>query len=242
MKNQFFGDINDYRKYGLLRALCGGDTTLAVCWMLTPDDGGPDGAKTAYLRDPNKWRCYDPELFDSLSRAVPDNRNVRWADTSGILPNAVFHAAWLKDDLAERQRYFQEFFSLALDRDLIFFDPDNGLEVPSKPYGRKSSSKYVFWREVEQAWATGPSILIYQHFPRDEELSGFISRKAEELRTTLRIAKVVSFRTPHVVFFLAHQPKHQFLLGRARKIEQVWGDQIQVQFHPPLPDKMETGQ
>jgi hypothetical protein len=48
MKHQYFGDINDYRKYGLLRALqsssLGG---LLVAWMLTPDDGGPDGRSFA---------------------------------------------------------------------------------------------------------------------------------------------------------------------------------------------------
>jgi len=39
MKNQYFGDINDYRKYGLLRLLTdGGDIRTAVCWMLTPGD------------------------------------------------------------------------------------------------------------------------------------------------------------------------------------------------------------
>jgi hypothetical protein len=42
MKNQYFGDINDYRKYGLLRILSDeGSMRTGVCWMLTRDDGGP---------------------------------------------------------------------------------------------------------------------------------------------------------------------------------------------------------
>jgi len=240
MKDQYFGDINDYRKYALLRTLCEDDTTVAMCWMLTPDDSRRDGRKTAYLEEPNRWRHYDPTLFDSLKQAQ-GTRNVRQAEISGIFPNAVFHPALLGDSPPERCQHFQEFFSLALDRDLIFFDPDNGLEVPSKPCGRKRSSKYGFWKEVEQAWASRSSILIYQHFPRKER-SGFISQKAEELRKRLGTPKVVSFRTPHVAFFLANQPKHEFLLGRAREIKQVWEDQIQVQFHPPLPEQTETGQ
>lgn len=49
MKHQYVGDINDYRKYALLRALSSGGTNqVGVCWMLTPDDGGADGAKLAY--------------------------------------------------------------------------------------------------------------------------------------------------------------------------------------------------
>jgi hypothetical protein len=35
VKNQYFGDVNDYRKYGLLRVLTnGGEIKTFVCWML----------------------------------------------------------------------------------------------------------------------------------------------------------------------------------------------------------------
>lgn len=55
MKNQYFGDINDYHKYGLLRLLGGGgELATAVCWMLTPDDGRSDGGHTGYLHAPEK--------------------------------------------------------------------------------------------------------------------------------------------------------------------------------------------
>ncbi|MGA8572094.1 MAG: hypothetical protein ACLP7A_01900 [Desulfobaccales bacterium] len=62
MKNQFFGDINDFRKYGLLRVLTRStdsknndkksDLTLGVCWMLNPDDNTPHGKRTKYLQLP----------------------------------------------------------------------------------------------------------------------------------------------------------------------------------------------
>lgn len=57
MKNQYFGDINDYRKYGLRRAIL--DSTrlqMLVAWMLTPDDGSTDGNFITYLEKPDKWR------------------------------------------------------------------------------------------------------------------------------------------------------------------------------------------
>jgi len=39
MKNQYFGDINDYRKYGLLRGLSNkGEISTLVCWMLTENE------------------------------------------------------------------------------------------------------------------------------------------------------------------------------------------------------------
>lgn len=49
VKHQYVGDVSDYRKYGLVRALSwGGANRVAVCWMLTPSDGSSDGGKLAY--------------------------------------------------------------------------------------------------------------------------------------------------------------------------------------------------
>ena len=66
MKEQYVGDVNDYRKYALLRHFAGAGIRIGICWMLTPPDDGPDGGKTAYLKDPERWRHYDPAVFDLL--------------------------------------------------------------------------------------------------------------------------------------------------------------------------------
>src|SRR5215207_4939479 len=71
MKNQYFGDINDYRKYGLLRVLSdAGTVSTGVSWMLTPSDRLAHGQFVSYLNQPHKWRRFDPELFDFLRRCV----------------------------------------------------------------------------------------------------------------------------------------------------------------------------
>lgn len=68
MKEQYAGDINDYRKFAILRRLRDdGRTRIGVCWMLTPPDGRNDGARTQFLQQPNVWRRYDPELHDKLN-------------------------------------------------------------------------------------------------------------------------------------------------------------------------------
>ena len=67
MKDQYFGDVNDYRKYGLLREiLASANVRLGVCWMLTAPDSRTDGAHVAYLDNPKKYRVFDCELFDWL--------------------------------------------------------------------------------------------------------------------------------------------------------------------------------
>ena len=71
MKLQYLGDVNDYRKYCLLRHFADhGQIKLGVCWMLTPPDQGRDGRKTAYLDQPEVWRGHDPDLFDLLKLVV----------------------------------------------------------------------------------------------------------------------------------------------------------------------------
>ena len=65
MKNQYFGDIGDYGKYGLLRYLGERGLSIAVNWYLTPNDASNDGNIRGYLSK-EKDRRYDPELYDAL--------------------------------------------------------------------------------------------------------------------------------------------------------------------------------
>jgi hypothetical protein len=75
MKNQYFGDINDYRKYGLLRGLSNdGEISTFVCWMLTANDSRPDGKFISYLGNQEKFSKYDPELFNILSECLKSER------------------------------------------------------------------------------------------------------------------------------------------------------------------------
>ena len=234
MKNQYFGDINDYRKYGLLRLLSGsGQIRTAVCWMLTPGDGRTDGRFIKYLEQPEKWRRFDPPLYDHLRELVMGQklRDVRGAETAAILPSCRFAPGLLRDDAEARAEYFETFTDVAKDCDLIFFDPDNGIEVKSKPYGRKDSSKYVYWRELIASFSAEHSLLIYQHFPRVARVP-FISSKARELAVKTGAHEVYSFRTPRVLFLLAPQERDwQFLRQRIQKVEDVWGSQIEVASH-----------
>jgi len=234
MKNQYFGDVNDYRKYGLLRVLTGqGGLSVAVCWMLTPDDGRSDGRFVEYLQQPERWRHYDPALFDRLREmiALRGERDIDLVDLvgeAGILPAARFFVRTLRDDLQSRSRYFEVFWEVAQGCDLIFFDPDNGLEVKSRPAGRKDSSRYLYWAELEQALASGYSALVYQHFRR-EKRDAFIERMAQEMRQRTGAARVYSFRTARVVFFLLPSERRAAAFEHAVAcLPETWGDQMRV--------------
>jgi hypothetical protein len=233
MKNQYFGDINDYRKYGLLRSLTNyGEIKTAVCWMLTPDDGRGDGGRIGYLFQPAKWHELDPVLFDHLEEIVLRRglRSVAEIENSDILPSCVFLSDVVPDDEEGRRAYFQRLTDLARGCDLIFFDPDNGIEVKSKPYGGKDSSKYLYWREIQDSWNGGRSLLIYQHFPRVERAS-FIEDKARQLMDCTSAPEVISFRTSHVVFFLLpERDRLDCFRERSQQVARRWDGQIWVAY------------
>src|SRR5215470_5935126 len=196
MKDQYFAVINDYRKYALLRALCRNDTHLCVCWMLTPDVAGPDGKKTKYLKQPSKWRDCDCELFQLLKQAVPGNGRVAWAEEVRLLRSACFFSRLLNDSKEQRERYFEEFLRCAKSSEIVFFGPDNGLQVPSRPYGRKDSSKYLYWEELEATWDAGHPFSCTSTSGAKKERN-FIAKVAADLQARTSVGQVVAFRSPH---------------------------------------------
>lgn len=231
MKNQYFADVNDYRKYGLLRALQSSrGLRLLVVWMLTPDDGGPDGKFRSYLQQPTKWRHFDPELFDGLSEALRATSvpNVSLIERSGLLPHTSYYSTIVPDARVERDSWRDGLLKSAAGVDLVFVDPDNGIEIPSCPVGRKRSSKYVIWSEIQQLWGAGCSLLIYQHFRR-EAREAFAIRVSSELRAYTGTRFVWAFRTAHVLFLLAAQKGHREALRRGvTSLTKRWEGQIRI--------------
>ena len=230
MKNQYFGDVNDYRKYGLLRAISL-DTgwNLLVAWMLTPNDGGRDGGRRLYLEAPETWERYDYPLFRGLVdllRSVPQP-SVSLIEGSDLLSRASYYSAVVPNTRRERDAWRDGLLRAAKDVDLVFLDPDNGIEVPSKPIGRKGSSKYVRWDEIKGLWNAGSSLLIYQHF-RHEPHDTFIQRMAEDLRSHIGADFVEAFRSSHVLFLLAAQDRHfQKLVDNISLLAERWNRQIE---------------
>jgi len=248
MKNQYFADVNDYRKYGLLRLLSDNERVpTAICWMLTENDNGTHGNNNGYVDNPKTWRSYDPALFDILKNVIIKERtagapkDVKVAEEHQIVRSALYYdpsnsdqRIYLTANNEEREKYFDEFFKRAKPYKLIFFDPDNGLEARSAPYRQHTSStEHLYWHELERAVKAGHSVLLYQHFPQRlprDKRDDFIVCKAEELGTKTGKKKIYSFRTSHVVFFLVLQNEHLYTPG-IQAIGSKWRDQITIKTH-----------
>ncbi|HUL00851.1 MAG TPA: hypothetical protein VLX29_08355 [Nitrospirota bacterium] len=231
MKNQYFGDINDYRKYGLIRMLSDtGKLRVGICWMLTQDDGRTDGKFVDYLRKRNTYGSYDPPLFDALATCLHSSkqREVCSAEQAGIIPGAVYYPHLLTDHKNQRSEYFAQFSETSKACDLIFFDPDNGLEVSSKHKGTKDSCKYLYWDELQKVYAEGQSVLLYQHFRR-EKREAMIATLSSQMMSRLGAPSVLAFRTPHVLFLLIPQQTHlSFFEKRAQEVAKRWHPEIKL--------------
>lgn len=197
--------------------------------MLTPNDSRPDGHRIEYLLEPHKWRKFDPDVYDHLREQVVEhqNRKVSSIESSEILPNCRFYSKNIQDGSASRKEYLQEFLEFSRDAALVFFDPDNGIEVKSMPFGRKNSSKYLYWTEIEESYSAGYSLLVYQHLP-PKPREQFIRNLVYRFGDLAGVNRVYLYLTQFVVFFLIPQAAHEvFFEQMSDKVTEVWGKEIE---------------
>jgi hypothetical protein len=182
MQDRYVGDVGDFAKYALLRRLAGraGDRKirLAVVWCLFPNEThNNDGRHVSYLRR-REFEELDDMLLSALRKIVASGKRCISAVSSGrLLPDgtifcdAVASARAVlrpspKDRLQHRAAWLDRCFAATEKSDLVFFDPDNGLEVASVPKHHSSAGKYVYWDELTRFWQRGHTLLVYHHLNR----------------------------------------------------------------------------
>jgi hypothetical protein len=217
MKDQYFGDINDFRKYCILSVITR-LTRLPICfvWMRTSADSRPDGEKTCYLRHQEKWRLLNPALFDFLRQHVMElkERKVAVFRNAPGFSKAKFIEDVLTEIPADQDAYFARVRHVAGRKDIFFFDPDNGLEVASVEGGRTKSPKHFYWQDLRPLYEAGHSVIIYQHFPREKRVP-YTKRKLKVVEACLKGATPFAIRTPHVLFLMAARPEDAKRIGDA---------------------------
>ena len=178
MQNRYIADVGDYGKYGLLRYMSKTNLRLGVNWYLTPDEShNADGKHIGYLEN-HYYREYDAELFDVLKDVLLRNRHVHEIQTAAILPNnTVFYEKVLNlegiNECDVRQRTRLSWHESALQKlqecDIVFLDPDNGLQIKSTSLTSKKGNKYIGIEELMDYCKLGKSIIFYNHRERKQE-------------------------------------------------------------------------
>ena len=209
MKNQYFGDRNDYFKYDLLISLAGqlAVKRLSIIWMLTEDDDSQHGEKTKYARGAG-----DRRLYQSLRRSLNEgSRNV------GQLRNFLQEGGYEFDYCPygeerlfghqERDSYFERIPEESLAGSVVFLDPDIGLEA--KSMGAKDGPNYVTYDEVASICGRmeETSVLVtYQHLPHVHRRL-FLYRTADKLMQRLKCPMPVSISDNQIAFIILAKTK-----------------------------------
>ncbi len=224
MKNQYVGDINDYIKYSIIRQLAAtiGGNGVMVCWMLTPDDGRTDGSLRGYLDAPERFRPFDPPVYDALAALRRGPRSVAAVESHCLIDTAEYFSGVLVDRLDARRAYFATLWRAVRPASLVFFDPDNGLGVPSVPKGRKNSAKYLYWDEFTETVRRGHSVVTYQHFPRVAR-EPYLALLLERVRQAAPGHSSCVVYGSRVAYVVSAGPHHALSLHEAASvIERQW--------------------
>lgn len=239
MQNRYAGDIGDFSKLGILRALCSRGLSIGVNWYLVPDEThNGDGCHVGYL-EKERFRTCDETLWLSLKQIVQSGRrNVQALQEESILP-AKYYSVML--DLsgktkAERRGCREAWHRDALDllsgADVICADPDNGLIVPSAAETVREG-KYILPEELADWYRQGASVIYYQHKARRPD-SFYISQQKKLLSDigvddTLGLALKFVTASQRYYFFIM-QPRHKAVIADAvnRMLTTAWKDHFRL--------------
>ena len=193
VQHHFVGDVGDFGKYGLLRALTGtwpvaeSRLSLGVVWYLPAGATGSaaDGQKLSYLNQPNSFRSCDPRLYDALRQLFDGgDRSLGAVEASGVLgDDTVFFDGPVPQDQWSRRSWFQQARQAVQGRDIVFLDPDKGLAPPSAGLG---STEHAYVAELEALVRRGQTVVVYHHLGRTAahpvQMRDWAERLARELR------------------------------------------------------------
>jgi len=161
-------------------------------------------------------------------------RRLTGFEAAGLIPEAKFHSDLLQDGAGARAEYMRAMLERFQGVDLVFFDPDNGMEVKSCPIGRKGSSKFLAYQEAAATFRIGASLMIYQHFGRVER-AAYARQQIQQLANCIGTAEMVALSTAHVLFLLVLHPEHVSAVERSLEIlSSSWAEQFRSTSNAPL--------
>lgn len=237
MQNKYVGDVGDFAKYALLRRLAGTEgehqVRLGVVWCLHPDEGHTgDGRHVTYLRHPD-FEGLDDDLLAKLRSIVNSGRRsisaiteegifpqeTIFCDSSACLPKGILSNR--ADRLIHRSKWLEHCLRVTTTSELIFFDPDNGLEIASVPKHDIKAGKYIYWDELAAFWIRDQALLIYHHLNRTKSVFDQVTQLSKhfQIRFPGGLIKPLIFRRGSCRVFWLVCPRTSFgceIQGRAR--------------------------
>lgn len=226
MQDLYIGDIGDYGKYGLLRAVTAAGFRLGVNWyQVVPKGPGKqdDGKYTQYLEKPEDYRAYDPALFDCLAELVPHRRTIEALEKSRLFPALFFGEPLIR---AARPHWHQRALECTAGANLVFLDPDNGLETANMHRRHSAKEKHTTWQEVKDYYDRGQSVILYQHRPQMTKKAACIQGVLDFQNSFLKADHTLLLEYPRYTnryyFFFTHQAHRAALEETTRSVARNW--------------------
>ena len=224
MQNRYAGDIGDFGKFILLKKVFANSVDrIGVIWYLFPDEShNGDGQHIQYVTNPEYSKC-DNHLINGLSKVIKGNRAVSALETSSLLSNNTvyyskpldFHITYNKQSKAHKEKRIQlrlQWLNEAIDSvkkcNVVFLDPDNGLEIKSvSKLSQIKSGKFALYYEVERFFNNKNTCVIYHHLNRNSTHQEQMKYRANELKNAVQHDSVV-----FGIRFYPYSPRAYFIL------------------------------
>ena len=192
-----------------------------------------DGERTHY---PDRAKC-DPDLYKALQKIIQDNnRNVEAIRKAGVLPTTTFYEALLTLDMIPRQAWLEEASNCIQDCDVLFLDPDNGLQVQSVSPGSMKAPKYVFWDDFS-FYEPERSLIIYQHRWQKTSYEKLAKQQVDQLHAMFKSRDIYALSySPDRIFYVIPAQKDSLL---SEKVESFLNDNCWKQYFALVTSKTE---
>ena len=187
MQDRYAGDIGDYGKIALLKALQRQGLSIGVNWYKTEALAVEKKADGSFKQEDGKYlipeqlRQCDFKLANKLTGiAMSGRRSIKAIEDAALISGAIYYSDLIT--VGQRNGWHQQALEILKKADIVFLDPDNGMLVKSVGKQSARSVKYAFYEEVRDYIKQGQSVLVYNHRSRKKEAQYFhdISEKLEE--------------------------------------------------------------
>ena len=165
MQDRYSGDVGDFGKFGLLRHLVY-DTPyrLGINWYLYPNESHNDDGRFIKYLSSQQFRECDQELHKKLASVVKNTRSTKALESaqlfraetnyySGVVCSYAKFPGQAQANKSKRLHLRVEWQKEAIyalpDSNVLFLDPDNGLEIGScSSINQKRSGKFAYYEEI----------------------------------------------------------------------------------------------
>jgi hypothetical protein len=234
VRHNYVADRGDFFKFGLLLTLCQAGLSLGIIWYLFPDEEPKyksHGRDIDYLQKEAYRQC-NPGLFEALKPIAAldtESRKVQLIHTAGIFPtNTVFHDDPLSlkhhDHFLHKRLHRREWFQRVQERtlpcDMVYLDPDTGLEIKSKnPYQKNDGPKYLSYDEVKHFIDCEQTVIVFQNRHREahEAIADSVRSNFQFYLNFQDEVPVYYFKqgTSSRMFFILPAKRHQEIISTA---------------------------